>query len=186
MRFTARGDLALPIAAVHAALSDVDHYEAEARARGARLERHGTGGEGTEWDIAFRFRGRERQLRARLLELRPPGRLRLTWEGRLTRGEAVVELVALARGRTRLALTIDVLPKTLPARLFLQSLRLVKPRLNRRFRARVAEALRRLEARAAARSSGGAPGGGGARSGGPAGDGAPSGGGDRPDRPRGS
>jgi uncharacterized protein YndB with AHSA1/START domain len=148
MRFIAANDIARPIAAVHAALSDTRRFEGMAGERNVRFVRRGDGGVGTEWDLTFRLRGRERQVTARLAESVTPSRILVTWTGRLTDGALALDLVALARGRTRLNVTLDILPKTLPARLFFQSLRLIKPRLNRRFRRRVARIVAVLEGRA--------------------------------------
>ncbi len=137
MRFIAATDIARPIAEVHAALSDTARFEAMAGARKVHFVRRGDGGVGSEWDLGFRLRGRRRQVTVRLAEVAAPTRLFLVWTGRLTDGSLALDLVALARARTRLTVTLDIQPKTLPAKLFFQSLRLVKPRLNRRFRRRV-------------------------------------------------
>lgn len=137
MRFVAATDIARPIAEVHALLADTARFEALAAERNVRLVRRGTGGVGTEWDLDFRLRGRERRVTVRLEEVAAPARIRAVWTGRLTDGALALDLVALARARTRLTVTLDILPKTLAARLFFQSLRLIKPRLNRRFRRRV-------------------------------------------------
>ncbi|MEO1026387.1 MAG: SRPBCC family protein, partial [Pseudomonadota bacterium] len=51
----------------------------------------------------------------------------------------VVDLVALSKARTRMLVSLDLKPTTLSSRLMVQSLRLAKGSLNRRFKARVAQ-----------------------------------------------
>lgn len=53
-------------------------------------------------------------------------------------GEISVNLVALSKNRTRMAMEIDIQPKNLSARLMVQSMRLAKTRLTKRFRLKVA------------------------------------------------
>lgn len=153
MRFTAAHDLAAPIADAWAALTDIETLEAMARARNVALTRQGRGGVGTEWQARFRLRGAAREASVRIVGLDLPGQLRLAFAGELFEGTAQVDLVALARARTRLAATVELVPRTLAARLALASARLVKPRADRRF-ARGVEAFARMLA-ARARAAGG-------------------------------
>jgi len=53
-------------------------------------------------------------------------------------GEVTVDLVALSKNRTRMAIDVEVKPKTLSARLMVQSMRLAKGRLTKRYRLKVA------------------------------------------------
>ena len=66
--------------------------------------------------------------------------------------DTIVELVALSRGRTRLSFVADVHPKNLGARLVLQSLKLAKASVTRRFEQRIATYARELEDRYSQRS----------------------------------
>jgi len=50
-----------------------------------------------------------------------------------------VDLVALSRARTRLSVGLDVTPRTLAGRLMIQSMKLAKGNLSKRFRLRVAD-----------------------------------------------
>lgn len=150
MRFTASSDMVAPIADAWSALTDVEALDALARARKVTLARQGAGGVGTEWQARFRLRGAERELAFRLVGIDLPGQLRLTFAGDLFEGTAQIDLVALARARTRLTATVDLVPRTLAARLMLASARLVKARADRRFAKGVAAFARQLAARARA------------------------------------
>jgi len=52
---------------------------------------------------------------------------------------STIELVALSLNRTRISIEIDLTPQGLSARLLLQSLKLAKTNLSRKFKLRVAE-----------------------------------------------
>jgi hypothetical protein len=54
-------------------------------------------------------------------------------------GTVVVELVPLSRNRTRLSLSIELKPKTIAARIMVQSLRLGRGTLQRRLDLRMAD-----------------------------------------------
>ena len=62
-------------------------------------------------------------------------------------GTGQIELVALSRNRTRMRVELDVKPKTLPARLLMQSARLARNTLNRRYKTRVANFAEDMEDR---------------------------------------
>jgi hypothetical protein len=57
----------------------------------------------------------------------------------------MVELVALSPKTTRVSVAVDITAKSLSARLLLQSLKLAKGNLNRRFARRVTEQVRSIE-----------------------------------------
>lgn len=60
-------------------------------------------------------------------------------------GTSMLELISLSPRRTRLRLTLDVRPKTLAARLFINTLRLAKRRVDTRFDKRVTQLAARIE-----------------------------------------
>jgi len=55
------------------------------------------------------------------------------------------ELVALSRNRTRMLVELEMKPKNIGSRLFIQSLKLAKTSLNKRFKTRVAEYVSTVE-----------------------------------------
>ncbi|MDG1354009.1 MAG: hypothetical protein P8P70_12775 [Sulfitobacter sp.] len=58
-----------------------------------------------------------------------------------------IELVALSKSRTRLMVSFDIKPLNLSARLLVQSLKLAKTSLTKKFKLRVAEFAKTLEDR---------------------------------------
>lgn len=148
MRFTTREDIGLPAETVFAAISDFDGFERAALRRGADVTRTGVAGEpGSGWRVKFRHRGRERELVSTIARFEPPAGIASRGSVGGIDGVLAIELLVLAPERTRLVVDLDVTPRTLPARLALQSLRLAKGNLTRRFKTRVERFARELEAR---------------------------------------
>jgi carbon monoxide dehydrogenase subunit G len=150
MRFTTREDIEAPIEAVFAAVSDFDGFERAALRRGAevrRLGEHKRKGEGQGWLVHFRYRGRARELASEIVRYEPPYGLTAFGGTGGIDGTLEVELTELAPRRTRLKMDLDLKPKTLGARFFLQSLRLAKSSLTNRFKSRVHKFARQLEKR---------------------------------------
>ncbi|SFS00923.1 SRPBCC family protein [Yoonia litorea] len=139
MKFTTREDIEAPINAVFERVSDFATYEKRAMRQGADVTRRSGDpvNVGTIWDVKFDFRGRPRALEAEIIRLDDPTNLMI--ESRSEGLDAVTEidLVALSQTRTRVMVSIDVKAKTLTARLLLQSLKLAKAKLTKRFKGRV-------------------------------------------------
>lgn len=148
MKFSTREDIDAPIDHVFQAVTDFEAYERQALRRGADVKRLDDGPVkvGSTWDVAFSFRGKERQVKATLAAMDPQG-LKVEAVSPNLEGETLVELVPLSPQRTRLAIGIDMRAKTLTARLMLQSLKLAKASLNQRFKKRVADFAEDTEAR---------------------------------------
>lgn len=150
MEFIARQDIEAPIAWVFQQAADFSAFERQAMRRGAdvrRLDSLPRPGSGSAWDVQFRFRGKDRQLRAEVGAYDPPNGYAVAATSPNLEGRLVMELVALSRSRTRLTVRLDVAAKTLPARLLLQSLRLAKAPLNTRFDTRVASFAKEIQDR---------------------------------------
>lgn len=151
MRFGAREDIELPAEAVFAALSDFERFERAALRRGAEVLPAGRprpDGTGRGWIVSFRYRGRKRELVSEVTRNEPPRKL--WFDGRIggLDGRLALDLVALSPRRTRLSVELEILPRTLSARLLIQSLRLAKGRLNARFRKRIGDFRADIERRA--------------------------------------
>jgi hypothetical protein len=153
MRFASRTDIEAPAGYVFRRLADFAHWERLALRRGAevvRTERPKLGGRtGTDpvWLVRFMFRGKERRITLRVGDIAAPDRLGFSWVGQLFEGSGSIELLALGAGRTRLTLVSEVKPKSLAARMILQSLRLARGRVQARLDARMAAAAAELAAR---------------------------------------
>lgn len=148
MKFVTREDIEAPIDHVFKVVTDFDAFERQAMRRGAevrRLDELEAPGEGASWEIAFPFRGKTREMVVECTDYDPP--LRVKFDSRMTGmdGDLVVDLVALSRGRTRLSLEIELKPQTLSARLMVQSIKLAKGTLSKRFQIKVAEFARTTE-----------------------------------------
>ncbi|WP_281968513.1 SRPBCC family protein [Roseovarius nanhaiticus] len=150
MIFTTREDIEAPIDFVFAQLSDFAAIERSILRRGAEIQRkldHTPPAAGMIWDTSFQMKGKRRQLEVTLVTFEPPAMMRFEGIGKSLTGDLVVELVALSRGRTRVALTCELKAKNLSARLMLQSLKLARGNVTKRFEMRVASYAKELEER---------------------------------------
>lgn len=149
MKFSTREDIEAPIAYVFDRVSDFTAFERRALRQGAEVSRraHGPYHTGDTWDIAFKFRGRDRKVEARLTRFEPPNELEIESDSDGLNGVTQVALVALSPARTRVLVTCDLRAKTLTARLLLQSLKLAKTKISKRFNARVQDYAEDIEDR---------------------------------------
>jgi len=150
MKLSGRQDIEAPIAFVHRMLSDFDGWERSALRRGAEVSRTdalAVPGPGMEWLVRFDFRAKRRTATLRLEAVDPPTRLRLSGFGANLEGEAAFDLLELGARRTRVHVALEARPRTLAARLFLQSMRLAKARVQRRFDQRLASVAADIEDR---------------------------------------
>jgi carbon monoxide dehydrogenase subunit G len=152
MKFELKEDLAVPIDAVFAEVTDFSSFERSILRRGADVERLDKGqgyGIGSTWKLSFPFRGKEREARSEIVFFDAPNSYRADSVSSGIDVVSVVDLVALSRSRTRLSVTVEMTAKTLSARLLLQSMKLAKGTLNKRFKHRLAEFAKDVEERRA-------------------------------------
>jgi len=150
IKFSTREDVEAPIGYVFDQMSNFHAIERSALRRGVemqRIDKMTRIGPGMAWDVAFTLRGKQREMQAKLTEFDPPNGLRVESKSQTMGGQLFVDLVALSRGRTRMSMEIELKPKTLSARLLIQSLKLARSNLSRRFRDRVAGYAKHLEER---------------------------------------
>lgn len=153
MKLTAKTDLDVPAGFVYATLADHAGWEREAVRRGAEVERPADmpfAGVGAGWRVRFPFRGKTRKVLIRVETMQPDQEMAFSFEGQSVDGGAVIEVSALSPRRSRLKVSVTVKPKTLAARLFLNTLRLARRRVQGRFEQRLAQLARRIQDRHAA------------------------------------
>jgi len=150
MKMTGKVDFEAPIAFVFEALCDFDGWERAALRRGAEIMRTDAlkaPAAGMAWTAGFNYKGKPRKVAVRLTGLNRPDQMKFSGEGALLAGEVAFDLMELGARRTRLTVQIDVTARTLGARLFLQSLKLARGRLQARLDARLAQLAADADAR---------------------------------------
>jgi len=150
MKFSSKEDIEAPISEVFTMLSEFETYERSAIRRGIEVVRLGDPGPnavGLTWDAKFSLRGKPREVRLVLSEYEPPNAMRIDSDSQGLDGLLTVELVAMSPHRTRMSVGLTLTPKTLTARLLVQSLKLAKSNLTKRFKNRVSEYASNIEDR---------------------------------------
>lgn len=150
MKFSTKEDIEAPIEDVFAMLSEFEAFERSAIRRGVELQRVGTHvgpGVGMTWVANFPLRGKQRELRLELMQFDAPEAMRFQGMMQGLETDMTLALVALSPRRTRLSVELTLKPRSLPARLLVQSLKLAKANLDKKFKLRVAEYARALEER---------------------------------------
>lgn len=150
MKFSSREDIDATIDEVFQSLCDFENFERLAIRRGAEVRRTDTmsqPGVGMTWEARFKMRGRKRQLTLAMEQFDRPNQMTVQAMSDGIDATFEVELIALSRTRTRMAVSLEMRPKNLAARLLVQSLKLAKATLTKRFKLRVAEHAKLLEER---------------------------------------
>jgi hypothetical protein len=148
LKLTAKTDLDVPVDFLHAYLSDSAAWEHEATRRGVEIERPADmplSGVGAGWRIKVPFRGRVRKVLLRVDEIVQDEIIAYSFEGQSLVGNTWLETKLLSPRRSRLKVTIEAKPKTLAARLFLNTLRLARRKVEDRFEKRVGQLGARIE-----------------------------------------
>jgi len=136
MKFASKEDIEAPIDAVFSAVSNFNTIERSALRRGAsvqRVDRKTHPSTTIAWDVGFLFRGKKRDMLVELTDIEAPNHMLVQSLSGGMEGQVSVELVALSKNRTRMAIAIKLKPKSLSARVMVQSLRLAKTKLTKRF-----------------------------------------------------
>ena len=145
MKFSTREDIEVPVDDVFARIADFDTFERMALRHGAQVTRRDGPGPGTTWQVRADIRGKPREMRIALVRLDAPDGLTVDIASAGIVGALVVELVALSRSRTRMRVALEVRPQTLSARLSIQSARLARGTLTKRYKGRIAQFAREIE-----------------------------------------
>ncbi len=150
MELSAREDIEAPLDRVFAQLTDFEAIERQALRRGVEVQRTDTlagPAAGMSWKATFRFRGKSRAADVIMSGYAPPDQLVFDSVTGGLETHTTIECVALSRGRTRISIVTLLQPKTLSARLLVQSLKLAKSSINKKFKNRMAVLAKDLEDR---------------------------------------
>ena len=142
MKFSTREDIDAPIEHVFAGVSDFQSFERAAMRRVTqvkRIDNKDIRGPGMAWQADFEFRGKKRSLEVVLEDFEEPTNLEFLGTSGGMSGSCEIELIALSPSKTRMRMALDLKPQTLSARLLVQSMKLAKGNLEKRFQARVTE-----------------------------------------------
>lgn len=150
MKFSGKTDIDATLNAAFAAVADFGAFEKLAIHAGAgvaRTDDMAMPGCGMMWDIRLNYRGKARKIVAELVDYDPPEVLDFATSTSGFNATIRVELLALSQRQTRAVVILDIRARSLAARLALQSGRLVKARLNKRFKARIHKFGQEVQAR---------------------------------------
>ncbi|MBZ0129357.1 MAG: SRPBCC family protein [Rhodobacteraceae bacterium] len=140
MIFTTKTDIAANLNAVFAQFADFEMFERYGLRSGAEITRTddlATPGKGMIWNVRMPYRGKTRRINVELVDYDPPNSLDFCADADGFDAVIKVELVPLSGRQTRATVALDITAKTLAAKLVLQSARLTKSALNKRFRQRL-------------------------------------------------
>lgn len=142
MKFSSKEDIETPIDRVFEQLTNFEMFERAAIRRGVEIERERDTAQpvvGMAWKARFEMRGRSREARVELVHLDRPNTMRFDAIGKGVDGSFFIDLLPLSPRSTRISVVLDIEPKTLSARLLIQSMKLAKTNLTKRFRKKVRE-----------------------------------------------
>ncbi|HEX9858294.1 MAG TPA: SRPBCC family protein [Paracoccaceae bacterium] len=150
MKFSTREDIEAPLDFVFNTFADVEGWERAAMRRGAEVSRTDklhTVAVGMGWQVAFDYRGKARNLTISLTGIDRPNALAFAGNAQALDGVVTLEFVEMSARRTRVSVAAELKPRTFGARLFLQSMKLAKARITRRYQQRVAHICSDIEDR---------------------------------------
>lgn len=150
MKFSTKEDVEAPIDAVFSMMCDFESFERAAMRRGAEVQRTDTKtspGVGMGWQTAFNLRGKRRQADLEMVTFDKPNEMVIECRSQGLLCLMTMELAALSKNRTRIMLSFDIKPLNLSARLLVQSLKLAKTSLTKKYKLRVSEFAKKLEDR---------------------------------------
>lgn len=150
MKLSTREDIEAPLEVVFADFADTEAWERAVLRRGAeiaRVDRVQVFGPGMAWVVSFDYRGKARKVTVKLAEVDAPNMLGFQFSAASVEGTFTLEFLQLSARRTRVSFATEVKPKTLAARLLLQSMKLAKGKVERKFETRIAQMCNEIEER---------------------------------------
>jgi hypothetical protein len=150
MKFSTKQDIEAPVAFVHKVLTDFTSWERSAMRRGAdvnRTDKLRQPGPGMTWIVKFFYRGKDRKVSIRVDAIDRPGHLAIAAFSPVVEGLCKLDLLELAAKRTRMHVELYSKPKTFGAKLYFQSLRLARGRVEQNLQKRTAGLAAEIEQR---------------------------------------
>lgn len=149
MKFSTRVDTDRSSAELFDIISDFSRSERALVARGAQVRRIDPSqepGTGLGWTIDFSWRGQQRTVRLDVTRFDRPSHV--TLDGHSDQFDLSINMtvVALSRAKSRLLFETEIRPRTMRARLLLQTAKLGKTQLDRKYDQRIADFLAHLRA----------------------------------------
>lgn len=138
MKFSTRCDAELAAAALFDTISDFERTERILQRRGVAVQRLEAGQRaGQGWHLGFDWRGQRRDLQLHLQQFQRPERIGLAGGSENYDIAVDMSVVSLGRQRSRLIFETDIRPRNMRARLMLQTLKLGKAQLQRKYGERI-------------------------------------------------
>ena len=150
MEFSTKTDIEAPAEYVFDCLSDFQSFEKAALRRGADVQRVDDNAElglGAQWRAEFSFRDKAREVMVELIEYQSPELATYKATGQGIEATMRIELIPMSKDLTRMTATVSMEAKSLSARLLLQSLKLAKGQIGKRFEGMMTDYARQLEGR---------------------------------------
>lgn len=138
MKFSTRCDAELAAAALFDTISDFERTERILQRRGVAVQRLDAGqGQRQGWHLGFDWRGQRRELQLHLQQFERPERIGLAGGSENYDIAVDMSVVSLGRQRSRLIFETNIRPRNMRARLMLQTLKLGKAQLQRKYGERI-------------------------------------------------
>lgn len=140
MQFTSVQDINAPLDHVFEQISDFDSYEDYAMRIGANVERQDqltSKAAGMCWNFQGELRGKERDIDIELTEYNPTQQLQFNCVSSGIAALVDMEVMALTKKQTRIKVKVNLTARSISARLVMQSAKLAKNSLQRKFNHRV-------------------------------------------------
>lgn len=147
MKFSVRRDKELPAQQLFTAISDFARIERMLARRGVEVRRttpDPIARAGSAWELGFDLRGKRRDVQLEVAELDAPENMILTGGGESLSVELTMTVIPLAASRSRIIFEAEVKPRSMRARLVLQTAKLGKAQLDRKFAERFTAFLNEL------------------------------------------
>ena len=137
MKLNSKTDINATLNATFAGLADFDSFERQVRHSGAEISRVddlSQPGPGMMWAVRAEFRGKLQKITLELVDYDPPNSMLFHAATDGFEADIKAELIALSSRETRMPVSVEIKAKSLAARLILQSARLTKSSILKRYR----------------------------------------------------